>query len=133
MDFTPGENPFQLSVWKKPFTNNAFLDKDKGFIVSIFNVKMRRIVLVTVHSDFYSVEKAYLCIRNVNANNIIYMSIEDAIMGGIVFKGKKDKPKEEEKVKTKAKKATYIRGQHGSGAAKMKADIRKKRANRHKK
>lgn len=53
------------------------------------------------------------------------MSIEDAIMGGIVFKGKKDKPQEEEKVKTKAKKATYIRGQHGSGAAKMKADIRK--------
>ena len=32
------------------------------------------------------------------------MSIEEAIMGGIVFKGKKDKPKEEEKVKTKAKK-----------------------------
>ena len=60
------------------------------------------------------------------------MSIEEAIMGGIVFKGKKDKPKEEEKVKTKAKKATYIRGQHGSGAA-MKADIRKKRASRHKK
>ena len=59
--------------------------------------------------------------------------IEEAIMGGIVFKGKKDKPKEEEKVKTKAKKATYIRGQHGSGAAKMKADIRKKRASRHKK
>ena len=54
------------------------------------------------------------------------MSIEEAIMGGIVFKGKKDKPKEEEKVKTKAKakKATYIRGKHGSGAAKMKADIR---------
>lgn len=25
------------------------------------------------------------------------MSIEDAIMGGIVFKGKKDKPQEEEK------------------------------------
>ena len=57
------------------------------------------------------------------------MSIEEAIMGGIVFKGKKDKPQEDEKVKTKAKKATYIRGQHGSGAAKMKADIRKKRAN----
>ena len=34
------------------------------------------------------------------------MSIEEAIMGGIVFKGKKDKPQEEEKVKTKAKKAT---------------------------
>ena len=72
-------------------------------------------------------------VENVNINNVYSMSIEDAIMGGIVFKGKKDKPKEEEKVKTKAKKATYIRGQHGSGAAKMKADIRKKRANRHKK
>ena len=31
------------------------------------------------------------------------MSIEDAIMGGIVFRGKKDKPKEDGKVKTKAK------------------------------
>ena len=27
------------------------------------------------------------------------MSIEEAIQGGIVFKGKKDKPKEEEKVR----------------------------------
>ena len=62
------------------------------------------------------------------------MSLEDAMMGGIVFKGKKDGPKQDEKkVKTKAKKATYIRGQHGSGAAKMKADIRKKRTSRHKK
>jgi len=33
------------------------------------------------------------------------MSIEEAIMGGIVFKGKKDKPKEEEKVKTKDEKS----------------------------
>ena len=54
------------------------------------------------------------------------------MMGGIVFKGKKDKPKEENKVKTNAKKKTYITGQHGSGAAKMKAEIRRKRANRHK-
>ena len=62
------------------------------------------------------------------------MSIEDAMMGGIVFKGKKESQnKEEDKVKTKAKKATYIRGLHGSGSAKMKADYRKKRANRHKK
>lgn len=61
------------------------------------------------------------------------MSIEDAMMGGIVFKGKKDGPKgDEKKVKTKAKKTTYIKGTHGSGAAKMKAEIRKKRANRHK-
>ena len=53
------------------------------------------------------------------------MSLEDAMMGGIVFKGKKDGPKkEEDKVKTKAKKTTYIKGTHGSGAAKMKAEIR---------
>ena len=45
------------------------------------------------------------------------MSIEEAMMGGIVFKGKKK---------------TYITGLHGSGAAKMKAEIRKKRASRHK-
>ena len=59
------------------------------------------------------------------------MSIEEAMMGGIVFKGKKEKPKEENKIKTKAKKKTYITGLHGSGAAKMKAEIRRKRANRH--
>ena len=62
------------------------------------------------------------------------MSLEDAMMGGIVFKGKKDGPKkEEDKVKTKAKKTTYIKGTHGSGAAKMKAEIRRNRAGRHKK
>ncbi len=63
------------------------------------------------------------------------MSIEEALMGGIVFKKKASdsEGKKENKVKTKAKKATYIRGLHGSGAAKMKADIRKKRAARHKK
>ena len=38
------------------------------------------------------------------------MSIEEAMMGGIVFKGKKEKPKEENKIKTKAKKKTYITG-----------------------
>lgn len=61
------------------------------------------------------------------------MSIEDAITGGIVFKGKaKDEKRDEKKVKTKAKKATYIKGLHGSGSAKMKAEIRRKRANRKK-
>ena len=58
--------------------------------------------------------------------------IEQAIMGGIVFKGAKERPKETDKVKTKAKKKSYITGAHGSGAAKMKAEIRRKRANRHK-
>ena len=58
--------------------------------------------------------------------------IEKAMTGGIVFKGRKERPKEEPKIKTKAKKKTYITGLHGSGAAKMKAEIRRKRANRHK-
>lgn len=59
--------------------------------------------------------------------------INRAITGGIVFKGAKLKAKPaEEKVKTKAKKKTYITGLHGSGAAKKKADIRARRANRHK-
>ncbi len=60
------------------------------------------------------------------------MKIEDVIVEGLVFKGKKEKPKEDDKVKTKAKKATYIRGQHGSGSAKMKAEYRRKRASRSK-
>lgn len=61
------------------------------------------------------------------------MSIEEAKMSGIVFKKKLvEGEKREEKVKTKAKKATYIRGQHGSGAAKMKAEYRRKRAGRSK-
>ena len=60
------------------------------------------------------------------------MSIEDAILGGIVFKGKKERPTDEKKVKTKAKNKSYITGAHNSGAAKMKAEIRRKRANRHK-
>lgn len=60
------------------------------------------------------------------------MNIEDVIAGGgIVFKGRKEK-KEENKIKTKAKKKTYITGLHNSGSAKMKAEIRRKRANRHK-
>ena len=60
-------------------------------------------------------------------------NIQQVIMSGIVFKGKSDKKKEEPKVKTKAKKKSYITGLHGSGSAKMKAEIRRRRANRHKK
>ncbi len=55
--------------------------------------------------------------------------IEHIIMHGVVFKGKSDKPKED-KIKTKAKKKSYISGAHKSASAKMKADIRKRRANR---
>lgn len=61
--------------------------------------------------------------------------INRAITGGIVFKGARLKAKtsDEQKVKTKAKKKKYITGLHGSGSAKMKAEIRARRANRHKK
>lgn len=61
--------------------------------------------------------------------------IDAVILGGITFRGgpKRHKAPQEDKIKTKAKKKKYITGAHGSGAAKMKADIRKKRANRHKK
>jgi len=41
--------------------------------------------------------------------------------------------KEEDKVKTKAKKKKYITGAHGSGSARQKAKYREQRANRHKK
>ncbi|WP_338158987.1 hypothetical protein [uncultured Phocaeicola sp.] len=61
------------------------------------------------------------------------MDIEKILTDGIVFKGRKlSSEKKEEKVKTKAKKKTYITGLHGSGSAKMKAEYRHRRANRHK-
>jgi hypothetical protein len=62
-------------------------------------------------------------------------NIASVIINGITFKaggGKGPKREEQGKVKTKAKKKQYITGAHGSGSAKMKADIRRKRANRHK-
>lgn len=61
--------------------------------------------------------------------------IARAMTGGIVFKGSKLKTSapNADKTKTKAKKKGYITGSHGSGAAKKKADIRTRRANRHKK
>lgn len=60
------------------------------------------------------------------------MDIEKILTGGVVFKKSSGPKPAEDKVKTKAKKKTYITGLHGSGAAKMKAEIRRKRANRHK-
>ncbi|MGP1436101.1 MAG: hypothetical protein ACTTKN_05665 [Phocaeicola sp.] len=60
--------------------------------------------------------------------------IDYAMTHGIVFKKKKEaSPNEKNKVKTKAKKKAYITGAHGSDSAKFKADIRRRRANRHKK
>lgn len=61
-------------------------------------------------------------------------NIDQVIMGGIVFSGgAKKSPVKQAKTKTKAKKKAYITGAHGSGSAKMKAEIRQRRANRHKK
>jgi hypothetical protein len=61
------------------------------------------------------------------------MDIEKILTEGIIFKGSKSPSvKKEEKVKTKAKKKTYITGLHGSDSAKMKAEYRRRRANRHK-
>ncbi|MBR4782898.1 MAG: hypothetical protein IK023_03320 [Bacteroidaceae bacterium] len=57
--------------------------------------------------------------------------LNQAMFNGISFK-KAAKPAATEpgKVKTKAKKKGYITGAHGSGSARMKAQIRQRRANR---
>ena len=59
--------------------------------------------------------------------------IEKVMLEGVTFKKASNKPKTDPgKVKTKAKKKSYITGAHGSASAKKKADIRRARANRHK-
>ena len=61
------------------------------------------------------------------------MDIEKIMTEGLIFKGSKPKvDKPADKIKTKAKKKTYITGLHGSGSAKMKEEYRRRRANRHK-
>jgi len=54
------------------------------------------------------------------------------LQNGINFGRGGDKPKQDDMVKTKAKKKKYITGAHGSGSAMQKAKYRKQRANRHK-
>lgn len=60
--------------------------------------------------------------------------IDAVILGGVTFKGAPKgggrKTEDDNKVRTKAKKKKYITGAHGSGSAKMKADIRARRAKR---
>jgi len=58
---------------------------------------------------------------------------QNILENGISFGRGGDKPKQEGKVKTKAKKKQYITGAHGSGSARQKAKYREQRANRHKK
>ncbi len=61
--------------------------------------------------------------------------IDKVIARGIVFSGsaKKASGNSGSKVRTKAKKKAYVTGAHGSGSAKTKAEIRRRKANRHKK
>ncbi len=60
-------------------------------------------------------------------------TLELAIQSGLTFrKAPKSKPADEGRVRTKAKKKGYVTGAHGSASAMKKADIRRKRANRHK-
>ena len=55
------------------------------------------------------------------------------LQNGINFGRGGEKPKGEEKIKTKARKKKYITGAHGSGSAMQKAKYREQRANRRKK
>jgi hypothetical protein len=57
---------------------------------------------------------------------------QNILENGINFGRGGDKPKDDGKVKTKAKKKKYITGAHGSGSARQKAKYREQRANRHK-
>ena len=58
---------------------------------------------------------------------------QNILENGINFGRGGDKPKDDGKAKTKAKKKQYITGAHGSGSARQKAKYREQRANRHKK
>ena len=58
---------------------------------------------------------------------------QNILENGINFGRGGDKPKDDGKVKTKAKKKQYITGAHGSGSARQKAKYREQRAHRHKK
>ncbi len=58
---------------------------------------------------------------------------QNILENGINFGRGGDKPKDDGKVKTKARKKKYITGAHGSGSARQKAKYREQRANRHKK
>ncbi len=52
------------------------------------------------------------------------------LQNGISFRRGGERPKDDGKVKTKAKKKKYITGAHGSGSAMQKAKYREQRANR---
>ena len=55
---------------------------------------------------------------------------EELLVNGISFKKASDQKKDEDKVRTKAKKKKDVTGAHGSGSARQKAKYREQRANR---
>lgn len=55
------------------------------------------------------------------------------LQNGINFGRGGERPKDDGKIKTKAKKKKYITGAHGSGSAMQKAKYREQRANRRRK
>lgn len=55
---------------------------------------------------------------------------EELLVNGISFKKASGKKKDDDKVRTKAKKKKYVTGAHGSGSARQKAKYREQRANR---
>lgn len=58
-------------------------------------------------------------------------NFEEILMQGIQFgSGARSSKKDDDKVKTKAKKKKYITGAHGSGSARQKAKYREQRASR---
>ncbi|MBQ7442777.1 MAG: hypothetical protein IJS59_02770 [Bacteroidaceae bacterium] len=61
-------------------------------------------------------------------------ALEIAMQGGITFRKASagNAAGEADKLRTKAKKKGYVTGAHGSASAMKKADIRRRRANRHK-
>ena len=57
---------------------------------------------------------------------------QSILENGISFGRGGGPKKDDDKVKTKAKKKKYITGAHGSGSARQKAKFREQRANRRK-
>ena len=57
---------------------------------------------------------------------------QSILENGISFGRGGGPQKDDDKVKTKAKKKKYITGAHGSGSARQKAKFREQRANRRK-
>lgn len=55
---------------------------------------------------------------------------EELLVNGISFKMASGQKKDDDKVRTKAKKKKYVTGAHGSGSARQKAKYREQRANR---